>query len=271
MASFGKHLFFYFLLVLFSSSLIHARESKFFSKFTHYSITNNAKESNLSPIEAPAPTPAVALAPTPTTAPAPAPIYTLSEIGDHGLYGHGSGLFPPTKETTTENELLNEEFDGETYEKAYQTSNFNNNNGNYNYNNGYKLASESHETGNQNNYNGYTGRYNNNGYELASGSYEKGYNQNNRNSYTSNYNVNNGYLTDQRQGMSDTRFMEGGKYYYNVKNENSYYPANIYAPRKVSTQNQGYYGNSENQNEFNSMEFENQELYDEDSQEESLP
>ncbi|KAF2283484.1 hypothetical protein GH714_010598 [Hevea brasiliensis] len=174
---------------------------------------------------------------------------SLSEIGDHGLYGHGSGLFPPTKETTTENELLNEEFDGETYENAIQTSNFNNNNGNYNYNNGYKLASESHETGNQNNYNGYTGR----------------------NSYTSNYNVNNGYLNDQRQGMSDTRFMEGGKYYYNVKNENSYYPANMYAPRKVSTQNQGYHGNSENQNEFNSIEFENQELYDEDSQEESLP
>lgn len=270
MASFGKLVFCYFLVALFSSSLIHARESKFFSKFTHYSITKNVKKSNLSPIEAPAPTPSIALAPTQAQAPAPTPesIYMQSsENGDHGLYGQGSGLFPPAKETATENKLFNEEFDGETYEKEYQSSNYNNNGfaGNYNYNNGVKFASESHETGDQNNYNGYTESFNNNGYEAA------GFSYNNKNGYNSNY-KNNGYVTEQRQGMSDTRFVEGGKYYYDVKNENYYYPANGYESGKVSNQNQVYYGNSENQNEFNTMEFEDQELYNEESPEdESLP
>jgi len=163
-----------------------------------------------------------------------------------------------------------------TYDNNGNTNNYNNEGyTNKYYNNGYKLAGESHEAGNQNsengysnngntnNYNneGYTNKYSNNGYKLAGESYEAG-NQNSDNGYTR-------YETE-RQGMSDTRFMEGGKYYYNAKNEN-YYPANKYESGKVSTQNQGSYGNDENPNEFNTMEeYKSQEGYEE-SQEESLP
>ncbi|KAG6768763.1 hypothetical protein POTOM_027692 [Populus tomentosa] len=312
-----------------------------------------------------------------------------SEKG-HGVFGEGSGMFPPKETSTTtttnyadENELLNEELDGVTSDQnaRYETGNQNNNgytnkyynngyklagesyeagnqntengysnNGNTNnynnngytnkyYNNGYKLAGESYEAGNQNsdngytdnyNNNGYTSKYYNNGYKLAGESYEVGnqnsengytntyYNNGNTNNYnnegytnkyysndyklagesheagnqnsengysnngnTNNYNnkgytnkyYNNGYklagesyeagdqnsdngytrYETKRQGMSDTRFMEGGKYSYNVKNEN-YYTANKYESGKVSTQNQGSYGNDENPNEFNTME-----------------
>ncbi|XP_052310640.1 uncharacterized protein LOC7459967 isoform X4 [Populus trichocarpa] len=326
MASSGKHLFFFCLLVTFSS--IQARESMFFSKFTrHYSITKeNGKKGPITilavPIQAPTPAPA----PSPASLldvpePAPAPVFGESEKG-HGLFGEGSGMFPPKETSTTtttyadENELLNEELDGVTSDQKYENSNYNNNgytstynnNGyersnynNKNNNNGYKLGSARYETGNQNN-NGYTNKYYNNGYKLAGESYEAG-NQNTENGYnnngnTNNYNnngytnkyYNNGYklagesyeagnqnsdngytrYETERQGMSDTRFMEGGKYYYNAKNEN-YYPANKYESGKVSTQNQGSYGNDENPNEFNTMEeYKSQEGYEE-SQEESLP
>lgn len=285
MASIGKRLFFFFALVLFSSVQIQARESKFFSKFTHYSTKNNVnKRSRKLPVEAPTTAPALA----------PAPIFTVSENG-YDPFGHGSG-FHLTKGTTTtattptistdENELLNEELDGVTYESGYHssniydnngyTSNYNNNGytGNYN-NNGYKLARARYERSNQNNNNGYTSNDNNNGYKLASESYEIG-NQNkkngyiinyNKNGYTNNYN-NKGYENEQ-QGMSDTRFMAGGKYYFHVKSEN-YYPANGYESGKLSIQNQGYYGNTDNPNEFNTKEYENQEAYEE-RQEETLP
>ncbi|GFS41290.1 hypothetical protein Acr_00g0073550 [Actinidia rufa] len=86
-----------------------------------------------------------------------------------------------------------------------------------------------------------------------------------------------GYVSE-KQGMSDTRFMENGKYYYNVKNENYY---NGYETEK-RIGSEGYYnGNKENdsegyyngnkENEFDSMEeYERQQGYPE-SQGEYVP
>ncbi|XP_050205724.1 protein E6 [Mercurialis annua] len=150
---------------------------------------------------------------------------------------------PATASTTADDGVFEEEFEGRNNEnKEYQSSNYN----------GYKFStqSESHETANYN---------------------QRNYNDNNRNYYTANYDNNNGYEANQRYGMSDTRFVEGGKYYYDMKNDNNYYyPANA----QVSTQNQiNNYDNSEytDTNEFNTMEDENQELYHEANQEEFLP
>ncbi|KAJ6289677.1 hypothetical protein OIU78_025575 [Salix suchowensis] len=336
MASSGKLVFFFFFLAVFST--IQARESKFFSKFTRYSITENTgrKESTISsvpiqaPTSAPAPAPALEFLPdvpvpapaiedlpdVPVLAPAQAPVIGESENG-YGLFSEDSTSTTTTTTTAAnENELLNEELDGVHFNKnnynnkAYKVgSGFTNN---Y-YNNGYKLAGESYETGNQNSGNGFTNNYNNNGYKLAGESYATG-NQNNGNGYTNsngnngyklagNQNSGNGYSNNngntnsynnngyetERQGMSDTRYMEGGKYYYHVKNTErqgmsdtrfmeggkysnnvNYYPANEYDSGKVNTQNQGSYGNVENPNEFNTMDYESQEGYEE-SQEESLP
>ncbi|KAK8310827.1 hypothetical protein V6Z11_D02G208300 [Gossypium hirsutum] len=189
--------------------MIQARESKFFSKIFHLGA-------KISPLVVPTPTPAPASAPVlaPTVAPATAPANIGIQDPYYGLYGHGSGMFPPAKEGVTtsntptafENDLFAEELADEKYESGYEKNNYYYNNNNNN--NGYTLSSY--------NNNGYSGHYNTNG-------------------YNDNYN-NNGYETE-RQGMSDTRFVEG-----------------------------------ENSNEFNSMEeFQNKEDQYMERQEEYVP
>ncbi|KAG9447803.1 hypothetical protein H6P81_013931 [Aristolochia fimbriata] len=49
-------------------------------------------------------------------------------------------------------------------------------------------------------------------------------------------------------GMSDTRTLENGRYFYNVKNEN--YRGNPYATNFPSYRNEGYYGRAQNRNEY---------------------
>ncbi|KAK8642104.1 hypothetical protein V6N13_011464 [Hibiscus sabdariffa] len=73
---------------------------------------------------------------------------------------------------------------------------------------------------------------------------EKGWNtkenQNNNNYY---YNGNNG----KKQGLSDTRYLENGKYYYDVKSENNYYPNQFDNSRGVASRNEF------NENRYNNM------------------
>ncbi|KAK9285313.1 hypothetical protein L1049_024504 [Liquidambar formosana] len=241
MAAYAKHFFFPFLLVLFS--IVQARESRFFSKVTHSTVKK---------------VPVLVEAP----APAPEPAQPESTGYGYGLYGHGSNEVPTTTTTTTtpttatnENEILAEEFASENYkesETGYTNSNYNNNgytntntNSNYN-NNGYTNTNTNTNT----NYNAnlYQNSYSTNGYQS---------NYNN-NGYPSNYN-NNAYVTEP-QGMSDTRSVENGKYYYDAKKENAY--LNGYESGTGSTQNEVYYGNKVNSNEFNSMEeYERQQEY----------
>ncbi|KAJ6690880.1 hypothetical protein OIU74_015538 [Salix koriyanagi] len=163
MASSGKLVFFFFFLAVFSS--IQARESKFFSKFTRYSITENTgrKESTISsvPIQAPtsasasAPAPAIEFLPdvpvpapaiedlpdVPVLAPAQAPVIGESENG-YGLFSEDSTSTTTTTTAANENELLNEELDGVHFNKKYENSYYNNNN-----NNGYKVDGARYETG----------------------------------------------------------------------------------------------------------------------------
>ncbi|OMO52800.1 protein E6-like protein [Corchorus capsularis] len=268
MASLAKPITFFFLVVFLSSSVqIQARQSKFFSKIFHLGAKISPQLEATTPLAAPAP--------------APAPLSGAPESQDpyYGLYGHGqgTGLFPPAKETgfssssssniptsttTFEDDLLAEELaaDDEKYETGYEKINYNNNNGyttsSSNYNNGQTL-------GNYNN-NGYNTNYNTNGYG-------NGYSSSNYNNGQTLSNYNNNEYETERQGMSDTRFVEGGKYYYDVKNEN-YYPNNGYESGKGTTENEGYFGNAENSNEFNSMEeFQNKENQYKESQEEYVP
>ncbi|XP_031255349.1 protein E6 [Pistacia vera] len=290
-------LFFLLVLVLFSPLQIQARESKFFNKFTHFSTNNKVPESEISaptPTPAPAPAPAEFEVSVPAPAPALAPtlFYAERESG-YGLYGKvGSNQFPPTKGTETsiteETDLLNEQLSAaENYETGNQNSNYNNNLYTSNYkSNGY--GNTGYTTVNYNN-NGYSNSYNPNGYEtekqgLSDTRLMQNYNNNNNrytnnnnNVYTSNYNNNghtgntgynnNGYSSNyntngyenEKQGMSDTRFLENGKYYYNVKNENNY-PATYESERQIGVvKNEGSYGNTQSTYEFNTMEeYENQ-------------
>ncbi|GMJ13079.1 hypothetical protein like AT1G03820 [Hibiscus trionum] len=201
MASLAKPIALFLFLVLSSSVNVQARESKFFSKFIHLGA-------KISPLESPAVAPV--LAPTPAPALAPTDIGT-SQDPYYGLYGHGSGMFPPAEEgvttsntptTTTstfENDLFAEELADERYETGYEKNNNNN---------GYTTS----------NYNNNNNNYNDNGYETET----------------------------ERQGMSDTRFVEGGKYYYNVKKENYYPNGDEFSSSEEASKNEGYYGNTEN-------------------------
>ncbi|GMI91560.1 hypothetical protein HRI_002825300 [Hibiscus trionum] len=81
-------------------------------------------------------------------------------------------------------------------------------------------------------------------------------NRNNNNNY---YNGNNG----EKQGMSDTRYLENGKYYHDVKSENNYYPNQFENSRGVASRNEfneNRYSNmgryNQNQNEFEDTEEE---------------
>ncbi|KAB1200684.1 Protein E6 [Morella rubra] len=223
MESFAKPLSFFFLLVLFSSLPIQAREGRFFSKVARHSTNNNIVTEPKIPLgEAPTPAPApdAAEAPTPVVAPTPAPTHSASQNG-YGLYGHGSGQFSPTEETQNtatkfEDEILTGELKGESFETGYPKTNLYNQNGNTN--NGYTTKYNSKGYASNYNSDGYVNNYNANGY---SNNYDgNGYSNNyvNGNGFSNTYNSN-GYQSE-RQGMSDTRFLENGRYYVDVKNEN---------------------------------------------------
>ncbi|PKI51342.1 hypothetical protein CRG98_028289 [Punica granatum] len=263
------------LLLSCSCPHAHARESKFFSKAIHlHSTTKNVEEMKPPHVKIPVPPPEYALVDSPTPspssslAPAAAPVAApvSSEIeGGYGLYGHGSGVLLQEKETKTtpttvtggyrseatltgangndkfENEMMSEELNGESTEKDVYSNDHKNN---YYYNN-YK------------NQNVYSSNY----HSLYSGSTNNRYTESykgtttttgdNQYYYPSNYNAN------ERQGMSDTRFLENGKYYYDVNRideKNAYQQAN--EKKSYMTESEGSYENESNRYDPNKSKYE---------------
>lgn len=272
-----NQILFFFVVVLFSSNLqIEARESKFFSKVVSFiTIHNNdnvtepklpvTKEPTPSPSPSPAPAPEVEGFPSPELAPVEAPTpeigpeyFTYTESGNgYGLYGTQTSTDDQTPATidAEEHEILSEELvgDDESFKRGY---NQNKNLYKYNYGGGNPSTTTNKYYSNNIGYAGnYDGNrvYNNNGY----------YRSNKPSGLSKNYydvnNNNNGYGQVERQGMSDTRFLENGRYYHDVKNEdlNSYNNSNdVYesTERESSYKDQGYHGGRENRNEFDTME-----------------
>ncbi|KAL4280227.1 hypothetical protein GQ457_03G036720 [Hibiscus cannabinus] len=148
----------------------------------------------------------------------------------YGLYGHGAGTNQPSFTTK------------ETYE-PYVTP------VKYHPDEPYNSIPESTEQQNLGN-----ARFTEKGWSTRE-------NQNNNNNYYYN-NGNNG----EQQGMSDTRYLENGKYYYNVKSENNYYPNRFQNTRGISSRNEF------NENRYNNMGRykQNQEEF-EDTQEDFEP
>ncbi|AAF16754.1 F3M18.16 [Arabidopsis thaliana] len=140
-----------------------------------------------------------------------------------------------------------EEFNNNKYDENYAKEEFNNNNNNNNYNYKYdeNVKEESFPENNEDNKKNV---YNSNAYgtELERETPYKGYSHN-----------------LERQGMSDTRFMEKGSYYYdlyNDRNHGHYYrkshsksPAGYYSSPATETnyEQQSYsYGNNNEENSF---------------------
>lgn len=252
MAPSAKFMSFLLLLTLFSSMQTHARESQFFSKVTN--VNNNAKETTL-------PNKAETLSKQEEE-----PIFIPETQGGYGLYGPESDKLPPTSTsltnvngapyTATPTNIPSNEFEDEESLNKYLNTNFN-----YNTNT---------NTDNDNNNKKYY-YYNKNRYDanendptrtrLTGREYTTTGNQNNYYNGANSYNV-------EKQGMSDTRFLENGKYYYDLDNEN-YNPNRYGNSRGVRSRNgygnKGYYGNNENSFEYkNSLEgYQNDEEFQE--------
>lgn len=280
MAPISKLISFLFLTTLSLSLQINARDSQFFSKITPIKDNNNVREvpNNEEQINKPE----------------EQPVFTPETENSYGLYGHESGLNPPSTtykpyKTTTEEEFNNNNnfnFQKDGYNTKYQNefsdtrlaaNSYTTNNNNYNKKQQNEFSDtkfteggyNSMENQNQNENNKYY--YNNN---AATGNEKYYFNNNNapndRYSFK-NKAVSKGYKGE-RLGMSDTRFMEGGKYFYNVNSE-KYNPTTVYEGQGSSNSenwydNKGYFGNNNNNVNKNSMEgYQNQEEFEEDQQE----
>ncbi|XP_028780438.1 protein E6-like [Neltuma alba] len=194
--------FLFFTILLLSSLQIQARDSQFFSKVTHPVIDKNNGEETELPNEKEEPV----MMNKPDQQ---EPVFIPEIDNNYGLYGHESA--GPTTTTTTyqpyktesEEEYMRKYPNKYSYYNRDQNDFINNNNNNY-----YKDA-----YGNDLDKKRYTGG----GYENMSSNQmrknQKLYNGNNG-GYDHRYRQYNG----ERQGMSDTRFMEGGKYYYENNN-----------------------------------------------------
>uniref|UniRef100_A0A2P2IQJ6 Protein E6-like n=1 Tax=Rhizophora mucronata TaxID=61149 RepID=A0A2P2IQJ6_RHIMU len=171
----------------------------------------------------------------------------LPETQSYGLYGQESSELPANK-------LGNARYTTSSYVPSYKsetngynTNYYNNNNNRYNNNNAYeeqpeKLGETSlQETGyygtmsNQNNY--YTGA--------------------------------NGYSNTGKQGMSDTRYLENGKYFYDLDNEKNYYQNYQNQARNP----EGYYRASGNGYQYNgnSGRYQNHNDFQESQDEQYVP
>ncbi|KAK4255542.1 hypothetical protein QN277_008530 [Acacia crassicarpa] len=265
-----------FVLLILSPHQTQAREGKFFSFFSHFSTTSHKLKSHHphspSPSPSPSPSSSESIAATPESilaAPAPAPessteagttpVPSPADQSEFRDRGDGYGLYGTTS-------FENNNDNHESFKKGFGTklySNYNNNNNkelyrnSYNNNNNQEYYSNDHRT---NNY--YEDSYysaNNNNKNNDRYSYK-----NNNNFYDNNNGYNGGYER-KREGMSDTRFVENGKYFYDL-NQNHHYEVEGYKPTgrgsTTYTENNNYggsyYENNNNYrkypNEFDTME-----------------
>ena len=234
MAPFSNyHFFLLFTTLLLFSLQINARDSQFFSKVNHFtSNNNNFKETEF---------------PNKQEEPAFIP---ETENG-YGLYGHETGQNTPDTAA------------GATTTTAYRP---------------YKT--EAGEMSKHNNNNNKYYSYHKN--EIGEANFKDGYynsmenqNHNNNQKYYYNYNDKNGgnynnrYVNDQRQGMSDMRNMEGGKYFYDIDSER-YNPTNYgESSRNMDSRKWNkYFGNNNAnfyENNYNSMGgYQRQEMFADD-------
>ncbi|KAG5010651.1 hypothetical protein AAZX31_07G185800 [Glycine max] len=168
----------------------------------------------------------------------------------------------------------NELSDTKHTEGGYNNMENQNNNNNYFYNSKDAFGKQNELSDTKYTEGGYNSmeNQNNNKYyynndNTANGKYFYNNNDAANNRYYKTKAVNNNY-NDERQGLSDTRFMEGGKYFYDVNSEKYNHPTQYGgSTRGMNSENwsnnRGYFGN----NNVNSMEgYQNQEEFEDDQE-----
>ncbi|KAF9611607.1 hypothetical protein IFM89_033611 [Coptis chinensis] len=264
MASPAKILCFLFLFFFISSPQIHARENQFFSKVSRDNTNTNINSGNNN-VEVTELSPKKSIS---SHKQDEQPSFTQENHNGYGLYGRDMDqeagfAYSSTPQKSTEeynggenseymfnnaipyNSNNNNQEAGFTYSSTPQKSTKEYNGGEnseYMFNNGIPYNSNN----NDNHYNGFETRQKrmkgNNGY----------YNYNNKNQYP-----------NQQQGMSDTRFLENGRYYYDLNDETLHgqaYKSLRGSSKEVHTgNNQGYYANSDKLYKFNNFLDDNRE------------
>ncbi|KAL5575367.1 hypothetical protein UlMin_017066 [Ulmus minor] len=211
--AFTSKLFSFLFLATLLSHQITARESQFFSKVTN----NNGKDTTRPEV--------IPVKETTTNPPNQEPNFIPeTQNNGHGLYGHETN----TGEFTNTNNEAHYTTTFEPYEpphtiyKPYTTpigsqhysteSEENTNNNNYYYNSKNNENNQNNGFSNRLTGRGYTNTDNQNTYR----------NGDNYQYYNNNGGGNNRYYNAERRGM--TSFMEDGKYYYDLNNEDESHP-----------------------------------------------
>ncbi|CAL0300912.1 unnamed protein product [Lupinus luteus] len=255
MAPFSIYISFFFLATLLFPLQIIARESHFFSKIPH--SNNNVKETELPKKE------------EPENKPEEQPVFIPETENSYGLYGHESTQNPSTGSSYEpyETEFQHTSKNPNKYHHSY------NNNDAFNTNQNEELSNTKLSDNYRNNYynkDAYDGNQN----ELSDtkhteGEYNSMGNQHDykKHYYNNNNAANNNMYNGEKQGMSDTRFLDGGKYFYDLNYEK--YNPTIYgdSSRGVNTHNKwynnrgnNYYGN--NNGYQTQEEFEDEQVFE---------
>ncbi|KAK4787001.1 hypothetical protein SAY86_010834 [Trapa natans] len=242
----SKHFPIVILIALFvAAHLAHARESQFFSKATkettNQQVPDKEKQQqetfNYSDQHE-----------SQTKVDEPNYIPDTTQNGGYGLYGHEASQLPPSAVTTSSSTVPEESFYGSFepnnnvnyYEQLYKNTE----------GNGYYNKKDSYANEDDNKAGSFSNRYT----SIAA--------LNQQDSYYGG-SAGNSYGNVKQEGMSDTRYMENGKYFYDVNNEEKYYPSYRYgysrtpASRRSSTYNPNMMNNYRNpsyQYSGNSME-----------------
>ncbi|KAK7412378.1 hypothetical protein VNO78_03834 [Psophocarpus tetragonolobus] len=241
MTNLSNYISFLFFSALLLPLQITARDSQYFSKVTHLD-NNNVKETQLPNKEAPEVNKAEQQPP-----------FIPETENSYGLYGHDdeSNQVP----STTTPSSYHPSNTNDVYNTRFTQTGYNNNNRYYSKDsyggNQYELSDTKYNEEGYNNkyYNSYQNndqKYYNN--DAANDNY---YYHNNNN----NYNANKDRYNGEQQGMSDTRFLEGGRYFHDIYSE-KHNPTNYGgSSRQVNTNNWNdnrgaNYNGYQNQEEF---------------------
>ncbi|XP_022926083.1 protein E6-like [Cucurbita moschata] len=238
---------------------VHARESHFFSKVPNNGGTFYTKETQIpnkaeDPLTSPQKTSG-----TPQDQDQDPNFLPQTQDNNYGLYGHESGQLPPNSDDNfsgdrpddnkyRRNDAVPYKSESEEYD---DNDNFQNSNTKP-YENSFYYNKDLYDNGRQSFRNT---RFSRNDYTTTPLYNQEKYHNDDHDDDNNNfyYNNNNNANNVVRQGMSDTRFMENGKYYYDLDREPHHYSRSRGYFRNNNNGNTYEYGNSmgryQNQND----------------------
>ncbi|KAK7369065.1 hypothetical protein VNO80_11099 [Phaseolus coccineus] len=253
MAPFSKLIPFLFLTTLFFSLQLHARDSQFFSKVIPLNNNNNLKQTEVTNNEASLNKPEQQQ-----------PVFLPQTENSYGLYGHETGLHPPT--TTTTNAALNTIPTTFHPYKTTTTEEDNNNNNFHNFNSKDAFGKQNEFSDTKFTEGGYSSKENqNNNYFYNNNDAFGKHNElsDTEGGYNSKENQNNNYYYNSKDDfgkqneLSDTKYAEGG--YKSMENQNNNDNAankRYYSNNNDNAANERYYSNN-NDNAANERYYSN--------------